>query len=738
MNRKRPGMNIGAAILFGIFGLLFFVLIVRIITIQVTGEAEGRAVAAQAAKKYIKTGVLEAKRGTIFDSSGDPIAEDTASFSLVAILSPTVTGDPDEPKHVVDPKKTAKKLSKHIDMSESEIYEQLTPEKEPFQVEFGNAGRDISQQVKKAIEKENLPGITFIQESKRFYPNGVFSSHLIGFAQKKMLENGDSVTNGMMGIEKSFNDILQGEDGKLQYKSDVWGYLLPDAEEHVTPPKDGHNIHLTIDKKIQTFLEDALSSVEKQYNPKKMIAVVADPKTGEILAMGQRPTFHPDSREGLDQNWHNEIVETTFEPGSTFKTFSLAAAVEEGVFNPNASFESGTYKVDKVPHPIRDWNNGNGWGTISYLEGVQRSSNVLFANLLDKIGQERFKDYLDAFHFGKPTNVGLPNEASGKILYNYPVERITTIFGQGTTVSALQMIQAETAIANDGKMMKPYVISKIVDPNKDKIVKQTKPEVVGNPISKETAKKVRKYLASTVTSEHGTGQPFAIDGYDVAGKSGTAQIPDPDGGGYLNSGKEGYLFSFLGMAPADNPQLIVYVAIEQPELKPTEIGSDPVSKVFNPVMQNSLKYLNIKPDEKIGLKKVKVPDVTGENIQNAKAKFKELGLKPIVLGNGTRVEKQSPLTGEMVLAGERIILKTDGDITIPDMKGWSVRDVLKVSNVADLKLNMVGSGYVVSQNVKPDSPIQKGEPLVVNFQTPKEQLNKEEVEEGGDEEQPLN
>ncbi|MCA1062276.1 penicillin-binding transpeptidase domain-containing protein [Rossellomorea sp. AcN35-11] len=725
--KKRPSMNIGAAILFGIFGLLFFVLMVRFVTIQVTGEAEGKVLASQAAKKYIKSQILEAHRGTIFDGKGEVIAEDTSAYTLVAILDPSITSDPEKPKHVTDPHETAKALAPYLDMKESEIYDRLNQEGR-YQVEFGSSGRDLSHQLMLEIREQNIPGITFRKEAKRFYPNGSFASHLIGFAQKSTSDNGESKTVGKMGVEASFDEVLSGKDGSVEYKSDVWGYLLPNADEHVTAPQDGDYIYLTIDKKIQTFLEEAMNEVQKKYKPKKMFAIVSDPKTGKILAMSQRPTFHPDSREGLLDNWTNFIVEDTYEPGSTMKSFSLAAAVNEGKFNPHELYQSGKYYVENVHNPIRDHNGGEGWGTISYLEGVQRSSNVAFANLLDKMGFETYEQYLQDFGFGRATGVGLPNEASGSILYHYPIEKYTTIFGQGTTVTPLQMIQAQSAIANDGKMMKPYVISKIVDPNSKKVMKETKPEVAGAPITKETAEKTREYLETTVTSENGTGTRFAIEGYRVGGKSGSGQIPDPETGKYM-SGKENYLFSFMGMAPIEDPELIVYVGVQQPELELTEIGSDPVSDIFRPVMQNSLKYLNIKPQEKVSLKELTVPDTQKMSIDDAKKALKAAGASPVVVGNGSKVIQQLPQAGSKILQGEKVVIQTDGDTTIPDMKGWSVRDVFKVANVAGLKINMVGNGYAVSQNIQPGVPVKQEEPLVVNFNTPDEheQKNKEEA-----------
>jgi penicillin-binding protein 2B len=716
MNKKKVNINRGAGILFLIFGLLFFIIIVRFITIQVSGQADGVVLAAKAARQYLRSDTLEAKRGTIYDDKGEIIAEDVASYSLAAILDKTMTTDPKNPHHVVDPQMTAQKLSRYIDMSEEDIYKMLT-KKGIFQVEFGKAGKDISYDTKKKIEALKLPGITFTRDSKRFYPNGTFASHLIGYAQKDDNGNSNSAIVGKMGVEKSLDKYLQGHNGKVKFEGDLWGYLLPGAKKQIQEPKNGDDIYLTLDKKIQIFIEDALNKVEEKYKPKKMIAIVADPKTGKILGMGQRPTFEPMTRQGIEKAWHNEAVETSYEPGSVMKIFTLSTAVQQGVYNPNAKYKSGRFYVKGVPLPIRDWNGGVGWGPITYLEGLQRSSNVAFANLLNIIGQDTFRTYLDRFHFGQTTNVGLPNEASGKILYNWPIEKYTTTFGQGTSVTAMQMIQAASAVANDGKMMKPYVVDRMVDTSTGQI-QTTKPEVVGNPISADTAKQVREYLRTVVTAKNGTGKMYNIPGYDVTGKTGTAQIPGDDGK-YLR-GFDDYIFSFLGMAPKDNPKLIVYVAIQQPQLdeKTYESGSNPVQMIFNPVMKNSLQYLNIKPAKMAKTKILKIPDVTNIHVTDAENNLKKAGLQVVVLGKGTKVVDQLPVKGSSLIEGEKVILKTDSDLFVPNMKNWSKRDVLKIANLLDLKLNIVGDGYLFKQNITPNSPIGPGDLLVVNFLPP--------------------
>ncbi|RTR32453.1 penicillin-binding protein [Robertmurraya yapensis] len=717
MIRKQPNMNVGAALLFVIFCLLFFVLIFRFVSIQVTGEAAGQPLAAKAQKNYNKQGILEAKRGTIYDRNGEVIAEDTSSYTIVAILDKKM-----KPNYVADKEKTAAQLSKYIDLSESEIYRILS-KKDLFQVEFGRAGKDISLQTKSEIEELELPGITFVRESKRFYPNGIFSSHLIGYVDTK---DGETTPVGQLGIEKSLNDILTGKNGSIQYESDLWGYLLPNSEEKITPAQNGKDVYLTLDKKIQTFLEDALNQAQEQYSPKKMVAIVADPATGEILAMGQRPTFHPKTREGITDTWLNEAVEVSFEPGSTMKVFTLAAALEENVLNLNETYQSGSYKVTKNSPAIRD-HNKVGWGPITYLEGIQRSSNVAIAKIVnEKLGFDTYREYLTKFGFEDPTGIEIPNETGGNIVYNYPLDKITTGYGQGTAITAIQQIQAATAIAGNGTMLKPHIIERIVDPNTKETVEKTKPETAGKPISEDTAKKVREVLETVISSPKGTGhEKYNIEGYEVAGKTGTANFTE--NGAYLH-GEKNYVFSFLGMAPADNPQLIVYVAVQQPDIEVSSDGSKPVSMIFKQVMKNSLQYLSIQPSETEASKTIDIPDVTGKSVEQGVGALNELGANPVVLGNGTKIDKQLPEKGQSLLEGEKVVVLTDGEITLPDMTGWSLRDVMKVANLANLELNVSGSGYVTKQNLQVGTALKDGDYLVIHLQKP-DQVAEEEVEE---------
>ncbi len=708
---KQKNMKYGAAGLFFFFSLLFFVLIVRFLYIQITGVAGGEVLAAKIEKKYEKEQVIEAKRGSILDINGEVIAEDTSSYTMRAVLSSSVTSNKNKPEHVVDPEETAKQLAKYIDMKESDIYERLT-KKGAFQVEFGKAGRDLTQQTKQQIEKLELPGITFERTNKRFYPNGVFASHLIGYVEKE--EKNDKLV-GKFGIERYLNKELEETDGKLVFDSDRWGILLPNSKENVTAPKNGKNVTLTIDKDIQTVLEDSLNKVEKKYNPEQIIAIVSNPKTGEILAMSQRPSFNPTTKEGLGDNWRNLAIEESFEPGSTMKIFTLAAAVDQGEFDPNGTFVSGSYRVPGAT--IRDHSGIPAGQIMTFLEGVQRSSNVAFATLaMDKIGGDTFREYITKFGLDQKTGIDLPNEIVGKIQYKYQIEKVTTAFGQGSTITPIQQIQGASAIANDGKMMRPYVIKSISDPDTGKVIKSTKPKVAGEPISAEAAKKVREYLGTVVTGEHGTGSKYALNGYEVAVKTGTAQIPGP-AGRYL-VGRNNYIFSVIGMAPKDDPQLVMYVAVKQPNLGVSYVGSDPLSEVFNPVMQTSLQILNIKPSTTKQQKAMKLEDYANQSVSSSTNELKQLGYEVVTIGSGRKIIDQAPKAGEILLQGEKIILRTDGEMKAPNMTGWSLRDAMKVASISKLKLNTAGTGYVTKQNTKAGKTMKEGDYFIVELTEP--------------------
>lgn len=554
--------NKGAGYFMIFFLLLFLLLLARFFYIQSTGTVHNQDLDALAKQKHSKKGVLEANRGTIYDQNGHVLAQDANSYKMVAALKGA--------NSVENKEDTAKKIAGVLGKGEEDILASLNKEGRS-QVEFGTLGKDLTKEKKEQIEALKLPGISFITENARVYPNGDFASYVIGHAKPN--ENGTSV--GQFGIEKSLDKYLSASNGEVAYTGDRKGVSLDGGKVNVKAPKNGDNAYLTIDQRVQSYLEDAMKAASKQYEPESLIGIVADPKTGKILAMSTKPSYDPNDRQ--IKYFFNDAIANAFEPGSTMKIFTLAAAINEGVYKGQDYYQSGTYQVGN--RKIKDHNGGAGWGSITFDEGVERSSNVAFAILGDqKLGPERFRKYIHSFGLDEKTNIDLSGEGSNTILFDQQIQQVTTAFGQGSTVTPIQLVQAATAIANDGKMMKPYAIDKIVDPITDKVKLEHKPEEVGKPVTKETAAQVRQLLERVVTSPKGTGTAYKIDGYSVGGKTGTAQIPDGKGG-YM-TGRQNYIFSFLGMAPMDDPQLVVYVAVKQPKLKDDENGAQPLADYF--------------------------------------------------------------------------------------------------------------------------------------------------------------
>ena len=692
--------KIGAVLLVSFFGLLFFILAVRYSYLMISGHSAGEDLTYRASEKYLRQSVAEPERGKIYDRNGKVLAEDTDSYKLVAILDKKMSEGSDKPRHVKDKEKTAKALSKIIDMDEKDILSKLKTKK-AFQVEFGQKGKDLTYKQKTQIEKLKLPGLTFETEKKRFYPNGNFASHLIGLADK------DQETNqlkGVAGAEKVFDSYLSGKKGKNSYKQDIWGMLVPNSENSIKA-KNGDDVHLTLDSNIQVFVENALNEMDDRYKPKDLFAVVMDAKTGEILGYSQRPTFNPDTKKDFGKKWANDLYQNTYEPGSTFKTYGLAAAIEEGKFEPKKKFKSGHREIDGFK--IYDWND-DGWGNIPMTTGFTYSANTLMMKLQDLVGEDKAKAYYEKFGFGKKTGGLFDSEAPGNIAFDNELQRKTSAFGQSTTVTPVQMLQAETAILNQGNMLEPYYVKSIQNKENNETIKKGDKKVVCNPISKNTAQKTMDELDKVVNSKESHATNYQIDGYRVAGKTGTAQVPDTKNGGYVN-GANPYFVSFMGYAPAKDPEVVVYAGMSLAQKRDLEAYEYGVSRGFNPIMENTLKYLDVEETEgKTKDKSSEVPDVVNMSIQKATDAIKGKKLEPIVIGNGQKVKKQLPLKGKNVQDKERILLVTDGEMTMPDTEKWTKRDLLKLQEATGIDVETEGSGYVSEQSIEGNQTIKAG------------------------------
>lgn len=700
--------------------------------IQVTGEVQSVDLINYAEKLRNKEEVLLAERGKIVDRNGMVLADNKPTYRLYAIVRESFSDNSPYPLHVEDASYTAKQLAQYIDLDEDEIRRIIENGKanqdKVFQVEFGQAGNQISEEVKNQIEELKLPGINFNRELVRFYPNGEFASYVLGFTELRQNENTNRQEMvGAYGIENIYEEYLKGTPGYVKYQRDKYGYKLLNANEFIQPPKDGDHVYLTIDQKIQTFLEDAMTTVQEEYEPTQMIAVVMNPKTGEILAMSNRPTFDPNLRNV--ENWYNDAISYPFEPGSTFKIFTLAAAIEEGVYNGSETFMSGQFRINENFRPIHDWRSD--WGEITYDEGVIRSSNVSFAKLVwEKIGTEKFLEYLHAFHFDRETGIDLTGEIVGKIVYQYPMEKITAAYGQGSTYTPIQLMKAATALVNDGNMVKPYVVSHVVDSQTNETIFKNETEYVGKPISGETADQVIDILAQTIYSENGTGQRYQLEDFTTFGKTGTAQIPDPETGKYM-TGQSNYIFSFLGMAPKDDPQLLMYVAVKQPNVTHYSEGSIPVSYIYKKVMENSLHYLDVDPDteqDEYAVEKIELNHIVNRSVDSVLNEYRKFGIDVVVIGNGDKVIDSYPVEGKTILPNSRLLIVTNGELTIPDLTNWTLRDVLLLKELLNIEIDFIGNGFVTKQSIPEGSVITENTHLVVELKS-KEQINQEKLNE---------
>lgn len=550
---------------------------------------------------YQGSSIIKAKRGTIFDRNGLPIAKDATSYSLYAELSKDYIGlnNVELFVHEKDHNAIAEILNKHASVPKEMTLEQLKPKKnkagkEISYVEFGSEGKNLSLETKTEIEKElqekKITGIYFNEHPDRMYPNGEFASYLIGYASPQKDKNGNTVSisgEEGMGIEKAYDKVLKGEDGHKNYQRDSKGNEIPGTEIVEKKAKDGQDIYTTIDTNLQVRLEDAMSEVQKEAKPVNMTATLMNAKTGEILAASQRPTFDPQTKRGLYEEkgqpkpvWENLLIENPYEPGSTMKVFTMAAAIDSGNLNENETFQSGKIQVeDRV---INDWNGGEGKGPMTYRQALAWSSNVGMIRLEQKMGPT-WQSYLQKFGFGKTTDSNLPNEKPGNIQDTSPVDTAMTSFGQAINVTNFQMMQGFSAIANDGKMMKPQYLKKVT--TEDKKDKVYGPKEVGQPVRPETANKVLDFMQDVVNDKvYGTGTGiYNIDGLNVSAKTGTAQIFDR---GLLLTGPTDYIYSVVQMAPTENPEYIMYVTMKQPK-----VGDAPeqIAKISNSVLEHAFK-----------------------------------------------------------------------------------------------------------------------------------------------------
>lgn len=710
VKKKRKNNNVPTGNLVIIASFLFFALIIgRGAYLALSTNIDGINIKEFSSSRTTRTDTLTATRGKIYDVNGETLAENVYSYTLIAYLDPDRTTNENNPQHVVDKEGTAQALSTVIDMSYEEILALLNKEG-VYQTEFGKAGKSLNEIQKDKILALGLPGIDFIETQTRYYPNGNFLSYAIGYAKT---DSSGEIT-GEMGIEKQYDDILSGTDGYVTYQKDRNGYKISGTDEIRVEAEDGDNVYLTVDSNIQLFVEQAIAESAKQYAFDGVNIMVADAETGAILASASYPSFDPNTRNDI-VSYLDSNVSIGTEPGSTMKIYTYMAAMEAGKYNGNDTYLSGIYTAQDGTQ-IGDHDRA-GWGVITYDYGFAQSSNVAVANLVTKyIDRATLGNYFKKLGFGSKTGIELPNEASGKISFQYETEVINASFGQGILTTPIQNIKALTAITNDGVLLQPYIVDKIVDGSTGKVTYQGERTELGQVASSSTVTKMKQLMHDVV--DFGTGSIYAMEGYDLIAKTGTAQIASTDGSGYL-TGEYDVIRGFAGIYPAENPKLIIYATMTRPQSK----SARPLSMIIDQIIVNATQYYGIDTtadDNEVVDPVVEnlMPSFINQTINNATTTLTEMGVTPYVLGNGTKVVSQYPAEGTTITNKEKVFLVTNDDTTIamPNITGWSLKEVKAFANLLKIPLTVTGNGYVTSQSIPEGTILNQDSMLTITLE----------------------
>lgn len=736
-NRKQVGKNLSVLAIF-----LFFLFLLNFALIIGTDKKFGVTLSDQAKKVHEETVIVPAKRGTIYDRNGAVIAEDATTYNVYAVIDKKYKSATGKILYVEENqfKKVAEIFKQYLGMDENYVVQQLS-QKKLKQVSFGSNGNGITYSnmtaIRDALEAAKIEGIAFTTSPNRSYKNGVFASQFIGQASLQEDKEGNKTLKGQSGMEKSLDRILAGQNGVITYDKDRNGNIVPGSDKVSVKTEDGKDVYTTISAELQTYLETRMDVFQEKVKGKYVSATLVSAKTGEILATTQRPTYNADTKEGLDiknlRTWNTILYQDQYEPGSTMKVMLLASAIDHGTF---PAYNEGYYnnEIQVKDATIRDWDVNMGLSEGRYMNIVQGfafSSNIGMTKLEQKMGNNVWMNYLHRFKFGLPTRFGMGDESFGSLPGDY-VSQAMSSFGQGISVTQTQMLRAFSAIANDGEMLEPKFISAIYDKKSD-TARKSKKEVVGKPVSGSAAQQTRNYMITVGTDpEYGTlysdGPIIQVPGQNVAVKSGTAQMATDQG--YLQ-GENDYIYSVVAMTPAEDPEFIMYVTVQQPEVK---FSFTSLEELVNPILEDAVALkdeLNLVTETKA------LDGVTKEDtykMPSVESLSKELNLKqtispggfadelrrnliqPVVLGTGKNIKKMSVSAGTKLKANEQVLLLTDDLDSVPDMYGWTKENVDKFAEWTGIEITYKGEGSRVSkQNVKVETALKKTKKITITL-----------------------
>ena len=738
-NRRQVAKNLSLLSI-----LVFFIFLINFAVIIGTDSKFGKNLSELSHQVHQKTEIVPAKRGTIYDRNGAVIAEDATTYNVYAIIDKTYKSAKGEVLYVEESQynQVADVFNRYLGMEKDYVVQQLS-QKKLNQVSFGAAGNDISYSnmdaIRSELEAANIKGVDFTTSPNRSYKNGTFASQFIGQAQLIEDKEGNKTLQGTTGIEKSLDRILGGQDGVVTYEKDRNGNIVPGSDKVAVKTEDGKDVYTTLSAELQTYLETRMDVFQEKVKGKYVSATLVSAKTGEILATTQRPTYNADTKEGLDiknlRTWNTILYQDQYEPGSTMKVMTLAAAIDHGTFPAyNEVYYNNELQVKDAT--IKDWEINMGLSEGRYMniaQGFAYSSNIGMTKLEQKMGNSVWMNYLTLFKFGLPTRFGMGDESFGGLPGDNYVTQAMSSFGQGISVTQTQMLRAFSAIANDGEMLEPKFISAIYD-GKHETARKSQREIVGNPVSASAAQQTRNYMITVGTDpQFGTlyssdGPIIQVAGQNVAVKSGTAQIATANG--YLE-GENDNINSIVVMTPAEDPDFIMYVTVQQPE-----VSFSPKSwqELVNPVLEDAVALkdeLNLVTETKA------LDGVTKEDtykMPSAESLSKELNLKqtispggfadelrrnliqPVVLGTGKNIKKMSVSAGTKLKANEQVLLLTDDLDSVPDMYGWTKENADIFGEWTGIEITYTGSGKkVTKQSVKMNTSLNKTKKITLTL-----------------------
>ncbi len=707
MKTKKKRNNIRYSIPIVLFSLFLFVVIIfRVCELALATKIDGVDLQALASKRTTTTKVLQAKRGNIYSADGEVLAQNVTAYKLIAYLDESRTTNPKKPQHVVDKEKTAKELAPILGIEEETILRYLKKEN-VYQTEFGSKGKGLTELVKNQIEALELPGLDFIESYKRYYPKGQFASYVLGYAKGN---EEDETIVGEMGIEKQYDSILKGVDGYIKYQKDLKGYQIagtPTVRENAAQGKD---IYLTIDSSIQFFVEQALNTAAANYNFDWFTFTIADAKTGAILATANSPSFNPNIR--IITNHLDILTSAPYEPGSTMKTYTYMAAMENGVYDGTETYTSGIFTA-KDGTKIGDWDR-DGWGVISFDRGYAMSSNVAIMNLIDRhMNSLMLRQYFRKLGFGKQVGITLPRESTGTINFKYETEILNAGFGQGITTTPIQNIQAMTTLTNDGMLLKPYIVSKIVDPETNEVILENTRIEKDRVASSTTVQKMLQLMDDALNANGVPAASFKIASGELIGKTGTAQIANENGGGYL-TGKSDIITSFSGIYPKSDPQIIIYASVKRPQ----NGSQKPLSNAIKEVISNISKYYGNDDSNTttVEVKDYKVASFINRKVSDATTMLTAEKIPYQIIGSGTKIIKQTPIAKTTITNKDTVYLITnDENITIPNVLGLSSKVAKTLLECLGVKVKLDGLGYVTAQSIEAGTKITTGQEITLTL-----------------------